>query len=170
LAGPGFCCGMTKKRVPCKNSMKFEDTKVGHQKLNTLVREPFDLSTLQSKLCDVARDFLCARWHRQRQADQVGQQCIKPPSATRRECHMTLEFPHHLLCIQTSVRCRQPPGDAWRDQATQIAHLLTGSGKIRRRLCQPAPGQFNQSIHLSLPQCCGPTVFHGTFHRLDQLS
>jgi hypothetical protein len=65
---------MTKKGVPCKNSIKIEDTKVGHQKLNTLVREPFDLSTLQSKLCDVARDFLCARWHRQRQADQVGQQ------------------------------------------------------------------------------------------------
>ncbi|KAJ5244797.1 hypothetical protein N7489_004893 [Penicillium chrysogenum] len=35
--------------------------------------EPFDLSTLQSKLCDIARVFLCARWHRQRQADQVGQ-------------------------------------------------------------------------------------------------
>ncbi|KAJ5253131.1 hypothetical protein N7489_003541, partial [Penicillium chrysogenum] len=53
--------------IPCETH-----TKIGHQKLTTLSREPFDLSTLQSKLCDIARDFLCARWHRQRQADQVG--------------------------------------------------------------------------------------------------
>jgi hypothetical protein len=65
---------MTEKGDPCKNSIKVEDTKVGHQKLTTLAREPFDLSTLQSKVCDVARDFLCARWHRQRQADLLGQQ------------------------------------------------------------------------------------------------
>ncbi|KAI3091907.1 hypothetical protein CBS147333_10285 [Penicillium roqueforti] len=72
--GPGFCCGMTKKGAPCKNSIKLEDTKIGHQKLNTVAREPFDLSNLQSKLCNVSRDFLCASWHRQRQADQVGRQ------------------------------------------------------------------------------------------------
>ncbi|OGE47235.1 hypothetical protein PENARI_c053G03707, partial [Penicillium arizonense] len=72
--GPGSCCGMTKKGHPCKNLIKVEDTKIGHQKLATLARETFDVSSLQPKLCDVARDFLCARWHRQRQADQVGQQ------------------------------------------------------------------------------------------------
>ena len=72
--GPGFCCGMTKKGAPCKNSIKLEDTKIGHQKLNALTRERFELSNLQSKLCGVARDFLCARWHRQRQVDQVGRQ------------------------------------------------------------------------------------------------
>ncbi|OQE07150.1 hypothetical protein PENFLA_c178G06630 [Penicillium flavigenum] len=71
--GPVSCCGVTKKGEPCKNSVKVQDTKIGHQKLTTLSREPFDLSTLQSKLCDIARVFLCARWHRQRQADQVGQ-------------------------------------------------------------------------------------------------
>ena len=71
--GPVSCCGVTKKGDPCKNSVKVQDTKIGHQKLTTLSREPFDLSTLQSKLCDIARVFLCARWHRQRQADQVGQ-------------------------------------------------------------------------------------------------
>ncbi|CAG8091481.1 unnamed protein product, partial [Penicillium salamii] len=72
--GPGFCCGMTKTGALCKNSIKLEDTKIGHQKLNTLTREPFQLSTLQSKLCAIAKEFLCARWHRQRQAEQVGQQ------------------------------------------------------------------------------------------------
>jgi hypothetical protein len=71
---PGFCCGMTKKGALCKNSIKLQDTKIGHQKLNILAREPFELSTLQSKLCAVAKEFLWARWHRQRQAEQVGQQ------------------------------------------------------------------------------------------------
>ncbi|CAG7995289.1 unnamed protein product [Penicillium salamii] len=72
--GPGFCCGMTKTGALCKISIKLEDTKIGHQKLNTLTREPFQLSTVQSKLCAIAKGFLCARWHRQRQAEQVGQQ------------------------------------------------------------------------------------------------
>ncbi|KZN87790.1 hypothetical protein EN45_063510 [Penicillium chrysogenum] len=72
--GPVSCCGVTKKGEPCKNSVKFQDTKIGHERLTTLGREPFDLSTLQPKLYDIARVFLCARWHRQRQADQVGQQ------------------------------------------------------------------------------------------------
>ncbi|KAK9848355.1 hypothetical protein MYU51_016761 [Penicillium brevicompactum] len=65
---------MTKKGAPCKNSINFQDTKIGHQKLNILARESFDISTLQSKLCDIAKEFLCARWHRQWQADQLGLQ------------------------------------------------------------------------------------------------
>jgi hypothetical protein len=65
---------MTKQGAPCKNSIKIGDNKIGHQKLNPLAREPLDLSSLQPKLCAIAREFLCARWHRQRQAEQVGQQ------------------------------------------------------------------------------------------------
>jgi hypothetical protein len=30
-SGPGFCCGMTKRGTPCKNSIKVEDAKIGHQ-------------------------------------------------------------------------------------------------------------------------------------------
>ncbi|KZN94178.1 hypothetical protein EN45_043670 [Penicillium chrysogenum] len=47
---------------------------VCHKKLNTVARELFDLSNLQSKLCAFVKESLCARWHRQRQADGVGQQ------------------------------------------------------------------------------------------------
>ncbi|CAG8003638.1 unnamed protein product [Penicillium salamii] len=72
--GPGSCCGITKRGAPCKNSIKFEDTKIGHQKLVSLTREPFQLPTLQSKLCAIAKEFFCARWHRQQQAEQVGRQ------------------------------------------------------------------------------------------------
>ncbi|CAG8156515.1 unnamed protein product [Penicillium nalgiovense] len=71
--GPVSCCGMTEKGEQCKNSVKAQDTKIGHERLTTLAREPFGLSTLQSKLCDIARAFLYARWQRQRQADQVRQ-------------------------------------------------------------------------------------------------
>ncbi|KAJ5869286.1 hypothetical protein N7455_004227 [Penicillium solitum] len=85
--GPVSCCGVTKKGEPCKNSVKVQDTKIGHQKLITLSREPFDLSTLQSKLYDIARVFFCARWHRQRQADQVGQRWYK--AAVRNQARVT---------------------------------------------------------------------------------
>jgi hypothetical protein len=144
--GPGSCCGMTKKGHPCKNSIKVEDIKIGHQRLTTLAREPFDLSSLQPKLCDVARDFLCARWHRQRQADQVGQQWYEA-AVTRREYHMAPEWLlHQSLYIPASVRHRQPPGAALHQ--TTLTRHLAGSDKTRRCACQQTPGQCSHSIHL----------------------
>ena len=115
-------------------------------KVDHLSREPFDLSTLQSKLCDIARVFLCARWHRQRQADQVGQRWYEAASATRRKCRMALELPLHPLRIRASARCRQSPGVALH-QATPTGHL-TGSDKTHRCGCQPTLSQCNHSIHL----------------------
>jgi hypothetical protein len=94
---PGFCCGMTKRGALCKNSVKFEDTKIGHQKLNILAREPFELSTLQSKLWAVAKEFLCARWHRQRQAEQVGQQWYE--AAVRNQARV----PHGSRVVTPSI-------------------------------------------------------------------
>ncbi|OQE64091.1 hypothetical protein PENNAL_c0229G02214, partial [Penicillium nalgiovense] len=87
--GPASCCGVTKKGEPCKNSVKVQDTKIGHQKLTTLAREPFHLPTLQSKLCDIAKGFLCARWHRQRQAEQVGQQWYEAAVRSQRTARGT---------------------------------------------------------------------------------
>jgi hypothetical protein len=72
--GSVFCCGMTEKGTRCKNRINAKDTKKGHRNLDSLANEPFQLSTLQPKLCAIAKEFLCARWHRQRQAEQVGQQ------------------------------------------------------------------------------------------------
>jgi hypothetical protein len=69
-----ICCGTTKAGAPCKNSIKFQDIKTGQQQLANLAAQPFDFLTLRPTLCDIARNFLCARWHRQRQADQLGQQ------------------------------------------------------------------------------------------------
>ena len=145
--GPGSCCGMTKKGEPCKNSIKVEDTKIGHQKLTTLAREPFDLSTLQSKLCDVAKDFLCARWHRQRQAEQLGQQWYE--AAVRNQARV----PHGSRMASPSVLYIGLASDIVSLQATPchqttLTGLLTGSDKTRQCACQPTPSQCSHSIHM----------------------
>ncbi|CAG8131818.1 unnamed protein product [Penicillium nalgiovense] len=122
--GPASCCGVTKKGEPCKNSVKVQDTKTGHQKLTTLAREPFDLPTLQSKLCDTAKGFLCARWHRQRQAEQVGQQWYV--AAVRNQARV----PHGSRMGSPSVVVHQ-------------GQLQTLSASRRR----PASGDIDRSPH-----------------------
>ncbi|KAI1828802.1 hypothetical protein DTO027I6_10250 [Penicillium roqueforti] len=119
--GPVSCCGVTKKGQPCKNSVKFQDTKIGHERLTTLAREPFDLSTLQSKLCDIARVFLCARWHRQRQADQVGQRWYE--AAIRNQARV----PHGSRVAAPSIA---HPGQ--RQMSSVSRRRLTGSGNTDR--------------------------------------
>ncbi|CAG8077254.1 unnamed protein product, partial [Penicillium salamii] len=119
---PGSCCGITKRGTPCKNSIKVEDTKIGHQKLTTLAREPFDLSTLKSKLCDIARGFLCARWHRQRQADRVGQQWYE--AAVRNQARVS----HGSRIGSPSVVVH--PGQ--RQALPASRRRLTGSGNTDR--------------------------------------
>lgn len=62
--GPGSCCGMTKRGAPCKNSIKFEDTKIGHQnQINTFYGRKTDIllvfngvlcSTLMSTLIQLS--------------------------------------------------------------------------------------------------------------------
>ncbi|KAJ5047012.1 hypothetical protein NUH16_003515 [Penicillium rubens] len=67
------CCGITQKGDQCKNTVRKETLKSGRQKLDTLAERPFTVCNLQLKLCDIAADFLCTRWHRLRQTDSVGQ-------------------------------------------------------------------------------------------------
>lgn len=77
--GPGHledgtsCCGVIKEGDPCKISIKRGDLKGGRQKLRNLAESPFDLTNLRLILCDIVSHFLCVRWHRQQQVDQVGQ-------------------------------------------------------------------------------------------------
>jgi hypothetical protein len=116
------CCGVTKKGQPCKNSVKVQDTKIGHQKLATLAREPFELSNLQSKLGVIARVFLCVRWHRQRQADQVGQQWYE--AAVRNQARVShgsrMGSPSvvvHQGQLQTSSASRRRPASGNTDRS-----------------------------------------------------
>lgn len=86
-----ICCGTTKAGAPCKNSIKFQDIKTGQQQLANLAAQPFDFLTLGSTLCDIARNFLCARWHRQRQADPLGQQWYEAVVRSREHARHTSE-------------------------------------------------------------------------------
>jgi hypothetical protein len=124
---------MTKKGAPCKNSIKFQDIKIGHQKLDILAREPFDISTLQSALCGIAKEFLCARWHRQRQAEQVGQQWYEAAVRNQaREPHgssmTSASVMEHLGPRQTSSASRRRP--AW-DNNDGSAHRLRQEPPLR---------------------------------------
>jgi hypothetical protein len=67
------CCGITKKGDVCKLTVKKETLKEGRQKLNNLARSPFDLSTLDSQLNGIVSFFLCKRFHRDRQQNDVKQ-------------------------------------------------------------------------------------------------
>ncbi|KAJ6022346.1 uncharacterized protein N7446_014146 [Penicillium canescens] len=68
------CCGITKKGDACQLIVKKETLKEGRHKLNNLARSPFNLSTLDSQLSDIAPFFLCKQWHRARQHDDIKQQ------------------------------------------------------------------------------------------------
>ncbi|KAJ5267424.1 hypothetical protein N7478_010232 [Penicillium angulare] len=65
------CRGRTEKGASCKNRVNWRDIKKGHQKLINLASLPLDLMGLELVLCNIAKDFLCARWHRSRQADDI---------------------------------------------------------------------------------------------------
>lgn len=67
------CCGLTKNGTYCKLYPTVNDVDEGRNKLKSLARRQFDLSDLPI-LRDIASHFLCRRWHRTRQADQLGQQ------------------------------------------------------------------------------------------------
>ncbi|CEJ61370.1 hypothetical protein PMG11_09905 [Penicillium brasilianum] len=83
--------GTTRAGAPCKNSIKFQDIKTGQQQLANLAAQSFDFLTLRPTLCDIARNFLCARWHRQRQADQLGQQWYEAVVRSREHARHTSE-------------------------------------------------------------------------------
>ena len=65
------CCGITKKGNACKLTVKKETLKEGQHKLSNLARSPLDLSTLGPQLNDIVSFFLCKKWHRGRQQNDV---------------------------------------------------------------------------------------------------
>ena len=67
------CCGITKKGNACKLTVKKETLKEGRRKLSNLAKSPFDFSTLDSELNDIVSFFLCKKWHRSRQQNDVKQ-------------------------------------------------------------------------------------------------
>ncbi|KAJ5292120.1 hypothetical protein N7478_001371 [Penicillium angulare] len=87
------CCGRTVKGASCKNRLKLRVTEKGHQKLMSLAGRPLDLTTLEFALCDIVKDFLCGRWHRSQQADDIAHRWYQ--AAVRKTTQAELNF-HHL--------------------------------------------------------------------------
>lgn len=65
------CCGLTKRGTRCKLYVTEDVHKAGVKKLNALACHPFDLPLLQQRLHDIVPHFLCERWHRRLQANDV---------------------------------------------------------------------------------------------------
>jgi hypothetical protein len=64
------CSGFTKQGAPCKLRVRNMRIKEAHWMLNSLARDPLDVSMLQSKLREIVPLLLCKRWH-QDQADKI---------------------------------------------------------------------------------------------------
>lgn len=111
--GPGpreqsnTCCGFTKKSTPCKNIVKEQDLKEGRRKLRNLSERPFNIRHLRPVLCDIASNFLCARWHRQSQTNQVGQKWFE--AAARNQQHARVSQPQPPSASDVDISRSLPP-------------------------------------------------------------
>jgi hypothetical protein len=87
LGQRSLCCGITANGSPCRNLVKIKDINQGHQKMTDLSRIPFGLAALQASLCEIAKNFLCKRWHRDRQADRMGQRWYEAAVRNQAQAH-----------------------------------------------------------------------------------
>ncbi|KAJ5330572.1 hypothetical protein N7476_000355 [Penicillium atrosanguineum] len=83
------CCGLTKRGTLCKLYVTEDVHKAGIEKLNSLARQPFDLPVLQDRLHDIVPHFLCARWHRQLQVNQVRERWEAAAIRNQGQAHTT---------------------------------------------------------------------------------
>ena len=139
----------------CKNLVKIKDINKGHQKTTDLSRIPFGLVRLQSTLCEIAKDFLCKRWHWERQADQIGQRWYEAAVRNQAQAHGDPEdtppsLPAPAVLRQTRSAFRRGQSESDRahqlfdqhsdqhsDRETSPARFLTGS-RLAERVDQPA--------------------------------
>ncbi|OGE46590.1 hypothetical protein PENARI_c175G11100, partial [Penicillium arizonense] len=99
------CCGITKKGDACQLIVKKETLKEGRHKLDNLARSPFNLSTLDSQLSDLVSFFLCKKWHRVRQHDDIKQQWFD--AAVRNQADAQIS-PRHRFPQITGVEIDVP--------------------------------------------------------------
>lgn len=101
-----LCCGLTKRGTRCQLLVTEDVHNAGVKMLHTLACQPFDLPALQNKLPDIVAHFLCKRWHRRLQADEVRKQW---EAATIRN-QAQVQTPRHRSVTRTSGRVLSPEG------------------------------------------------------------
>ncbi|KAJ5330552.1 hypothetical protein N7476_000335 [Penicillium atrosanguineum] len=158
LGQRSLCCGITANGIPCKNSVKIKDINQGHQKMTDLSRIPFGLAALQASLREIAKNFLCKRWHRDRQADRIGQRWYEAAVRNQAQAHSAAADsprspPAPAVPRQTRSAFRRGPSESDRahrlvdqhsdhhgdhhsdhhsDREASPAHFWTGSGPAER--------------------------------------
>lgn len=125
LGQRSLCCGITANGSSCRNSVKIKDINQGHQKMTDLSRIPFGLAALQASLCEIAKNFLCKRWHRDRQADRMGQRWYEAAVPNQAQAHSAAADtpsspPAPTVPRQTRSAFRRGPSESDR------AHRLVG--------------------------------------------
>ncbi|KAJ5100863.1 hypothetical protein N7456_006915 [Penicillium angulare] len=86
------CCGITGRGVRCRNRIKAKVLRQGREKLSNLAGAPFNAQTLQPILQDIATHFLCARWHRGGQAEQVSRRWYDAATRNHFDGNIVLEY------------------------------------------------------------------------------
>ena len=108
------CCGLTKRGTRCKLYVTEDVHKAGIKKLNALACHPFDLPLLQDRLHNIVPHFLCERWHRRLQANDVRErweaaairnqaQAYTPRPPIRGERALSSEARRHVEHTRTST-------------------------------------------------------------------
>ncbi|KAJ5267217.1 hypothetical protein N7478_010025 [Penicillium angulare] len=106
LAHQATCCGITEQGARCKNRISAKMLKQGEEKLRSLARAPFHAQTLQPILHNIAIHFLCSRWHRDRQADQVSRHWYD--AAVRNQLGSNVVLEHATTLSHEESDLRQP--------------------------------------------------------------
>ncbi|KAJ5100888.1 hypothetical protein N7456_006940 [Penicillium angulare] len=100
------CCGITEQGARCKNRISAKVLKQGKEKLRSLARAPFHAQTLQPILHNIATHFLCSRWHRDRQVDQVSRRWYD--AAVRNQLGSNVVLEHATTLSHEESDLRQP--------------------------------------------------------------
>jgi hypothetical protein len=152
------CCGLTRRGSPCKLSVREGVLQMGVKKLKDLSCDPFDLRLLHTRLQDIIPHFLCARWHRRLQVDNVRErwkaaairnhaQVNTPQPTLRKERELSPEA--RLGMDRERFNPSMSPGQPNPAQPTTDARPLESSQLSGRRMIEILLREEGASLDLS---------------------
>jgi hypothetical protein len=146
-----ICCGLTKRGTPCKLYITEDVHNAGVKKLHTLACQPFHLPTFQHKLHDIVPHFLCARWHRRLQVDDVRKQW--EAAAIRNQAQA--QTPRHRSATTASGQVLCPEGRGRGERTELNTPRASGSPDSLQSTRTTEPGE---SSHAFCPKVTETTL------------
>ncbi|KAJ5100942.1 hypothetical protein N7456_006994 [Penicillium angulare] len=104
LAHQTTCRGITERGARCKNRISAKTLNQEKENLRSLAQAPFHAQTLQPILHNIATHFLCSRWHRDRQADQVSRRWYDAAVRNQLGSNVVLELATTLSHEESDLR------------------------------------------------------------------